>query len=66
MVVPQLVRGDGGLLGGIVAGAEDVVHQPLVAAGGGEHAPHQVVVPVGVGEGVEGRCWGPPQTSRWR
>ena len=54
MVVPQLVRGDGGLLGPVVLGLEDVLHEPLVAAGRREHAPHQVVVPVGVGKGVEG------------
>ena len=45
--------GGGGLLSGVIRGAEDVLAQPLVAAGGGEHAAQQVPAAVGVGEGVQ-------------
>ena len=54
MVPAQLFRRDVLLLGGVVGGLEDVVAQPLVAAGRREHAPHEVPAPVGMGEGVEG------------
>ena len=54
MVLAELPVLYGRLLGVVVRGAENVLHQPLVAARGGEHAAHQMIVPVRVREGVQG------------
>ena len=49
----QLLVGDVFLLGGVILGFENFVTQPLVAAGGGEHAAHQMEAPVGMSKGMQ-------------
>ena len=53
MVIAQLSIGNASLFCGIVGGVVDILQQPLVAGGGGEHAAHQVIAAVGVGKGVQ-------------
>ena len=53
MVLPQLVVRNGSLFRGIVGGFKNVLHQPLITGGGGEHAAHEVIPAVGMGKGVE-------------
>ena len=50
VVAPELLVRDVPLLGGVVRGAEDILAQPLVAAGRREHAAHQVILAVRVRE----------------
>ena len=40
-----------------IGGFQNILAEPLVAAGGGEHTAHEVVAAVGVGKGVEGVVW---------
>ena len=54
MILAQLVLGDGNLLSSIVAGFENLVHQPLVAGSGAQHAAHEIPAAVGMGKGMEG------------
>ena len=53
MVRAQLLVRDGRLLAGVVLRAQNVVHQPLVAGGGGEHAAHEMISAVRVRKGVQ-------------
>ena len=54
MILPQLVVGNGCLLGRIIGGFEDVLHQPFVAGSCRKHTTHQVVAAVRMSESMEG------------
>ena len=54
MIIPQLFIRNRRLFRCKFAGFQNFLHPPFVAACGGEHTAHQMVMPVSVGEGVEG------------
>ena len=54
MVFSQLVSGDGSLFFTVPVRMVDVLHQPLVAGGGAEHAAHQMIPAVGMSKGMQG------------
>ena len=54
MVPSQFFLWNPRLFRGVLPGADDFLHPPLVAGGGGEHTAHQVVIPIRVGEGMQG------------
>ena len=54
MIFAELFVGDIRLFAREIGGLQNFFAQPLVAAGSGEHAAHQVIAAVGVGKGVQG------------
>ena len=54
IIRPQLVWRDGRLLGSVIGGVQHFLAPPLVAAGGGQDAAHQVVAAIRMGEAVQG------------
>ena len=55
MVLSELLIGNSRLLGSVVLRVEDLFIPPLVAAGRGEHAAHQMEMPVRMREAVKRR-----------
>ena len=54
MIFAQLAVGDIHLLSRVIRGLVYFVHEPLVAGSGGEHAAHEMIAAVGMGEGMDG------------